>query len=140
MKMKSIFPLTVFASLAITLSASSCKKDDPETTTAPTGNFYKGNISSQPWEHGLVLRSNNTARYLYSLSGGSMSDTSNANVSKMEGTYQILTNDSMYVQANDGVSNVKLAGLLNSAHTSMQGSWKFTSGGITNTLTYNMSK
>lgn len=130
-----------FIVVLFTGSIQSCKKDDP----APNNNtnnpdFFKGNIGSQPWENGLVLRTNGTARYLYTFSGGSMSDTANSNVTKMEGTYNILANDSIYVHANDGVSDVNLAGLLNSAHTSIQGKWVFASGGIINTLTYSMSK
>jgi hypothetical protein len=128
--------------LLICVTLFACKKDSdsPNNNNNNTG-FFKGNIASNPWEHGCILRDNGTARYYISFSGGAMTDTANSNVSKFEGTYNIVSGvDSIYINCNQGDNNFKLKGIINSARTSISGIWAYSTIGITNTLPFTMAK
>jgi hypothetical protein len=125
---------------------TSCKKDSATTNNNGNNNtspFWKGYVNTQVWEHGCILRADGTARYYISFTGGSMSDTANSNVSKLEGTYHIVAaNDSIYIScASAGnITTYNLRGTLNAAQTTMSGTWVNSGGGITNTLPFSMSK
>jgi hypothetical protein len=144
---KSFFQSLVsrsFAFLALTLFLIACSKDNSGGSNAtPGAPFWKGAINSSVWEHATLLRTNGTARYFVSFSGGSMNDTANVNVSKYEGTYTLVSGtDSIYINCANAGSTVsfRLKGKMNSAQTSMSGTWIHSTGGITNTLPYAMAK
>jgi len=144
MKATKTFPLfQAITVLLICISLNACKKDaeTPNNNNNNNGGFFKGNIASNPWEHGCILRDNGTARYYVSFSGGAMTDTANVNVSKYEGTYTIVSGvDSIYINCNQGDNDFKLKGTINSARTSITGTWAYTTFGITNTLPFSMAK
>ena len=142
---KSFFQTYSFLSvtiLAATLSLTGCSKNDSGgNNNSSSTPFWKGVINSNVWEHGALLRSNGTARYYVSFTGGSMNDTANANVSKFEGTYtQVAGTDSIYINCGSALSTFRLKGVTNSSKTSMSGTWIYAAGGITNTLPYAMAK
>ena len=143
MKATKKFPfLQAIGVLMICVTLHACKKDaDTPNNNNNNAGFFKGNIASNPWEHGCILRDNGTVRYYISFSGGAMTDTANSNVSKFEGTYNIVSGvDSIYINCSQGDNTFKLKGLINSGRTSMAGSWAYTSLGITNTLPFTMAK
>ncbi len=135
------FAFFVVTVLAAGLSLSSCSKDNSGGNNNSATPFWKGVINSNVWEHGTLLRSDGTARYFVSFTGGSMNDTANVNVSKFEGTYtQVAGTDSIYINCGSALSTFRLKGVTNSAKTSMTGTWIYAAGGITNTLPYAMAK
>jgi hypothetical protein len=142
---KSFFQSFAFLSVTIltaALSLTGCSKDDSGGNNNSSATpLWKGVINSNVWEHGALLRSNGTARYFVSFTGGSMNDTANVNVSKFEGTYtQVAGTDSIYINCGSAHSTFRLKGITNSAKTSMSGTWIYSAGGITNTLPYAMAK
>jgi len=142
---KSFFQSFAYLSvtiLAAALSLTGCSKDDSGgNNNSSSTPLWKGVINNNVWEHGALLRSNGTARYFVSFTGGSMNDTANVNVSKFEGTYtQVAGTDSIYINCGSALSTFRLKGVTNSAKTSMSGTWIYAAGGITNTLPYAMAK
>jgi hypothetical protein len=142
---KSFFQTFSFLSgtiLAAAISLTGCSKDDSGGNNNSSATpLWKGVINNNVWEHGALLRSNGTARYFVSFTGGSMNDTANVNVSKFEGTYtQVAGTDSIYINCGSALSTFRLKGVTNSSKTSMSGTWIYSAGGITNTLPYAMAK
>lgn len=70
-----------------------------------------------------------------------MTDTANSNVMKFEGTYNIVSGvDSIYIKCYRDDNDFKLKGIINSARTSIAGTWSYSTIGITNTLPFTMAK
>lgn len=127
--------------IAIVLSGTllSCKKDST-TAAASSTPLWKGFVNTNIWEHGVLLRSNGTARYFFSYTGGSMSDTASADMGKYEGTYTQTATDSIYINCADPSNSVmfRLRGRISG--NNMSGTWVNESVGITNTLPFTLSK
>jgi hypothetical protein len=129
----------LISAIILTGTLLSCKKD---STTADTSSspIWKGFVNNSVWEHGVILRSNGTARYFMSFSGGSMSDTANANMGKYEGTYNQTATDSIYINCADATNSIQFRLRGRISGNSMSGTWVNEAGGITNTLPFSMTK
>ena len=138
MHMKQIMPKLIIA-IAISSALLSCKKDS--TTAANNSSpYWKGWVNTSVWEHAVVLRSNGTARYLFTYTGASFSDTASTDIGKYEGTYSQTATDSIYINCADPSNTVmfRLRGRISG--NSISGTWVNEYGGITNTLPFNLSK
>lgn len=126
---------------SLSLLAISCSKssDSGQGDTTPKAPFWKGFVNTQIWEHGAILGTNGQIRYYFSDTGGSMSDTANANVQKYNGTYTTPAGtDSIYINCGNSSVVFSLRGKYNSAKTSISGIWKMSVFGITNTLPFSL--
>lgn len=128
----------VFAALVLFTSCS--KNSDGGSNNSSNAPFWKGYVNTQIWEHGAILGTNGQIRYYFSDTGGSMSDTANANVQKYNGTYTTPAGtDSIYINCSNSSVAFSMRGKYNSAKTTISGIWKMSFFGITNTLPFSMS-
>ena len=142
MKLRTIGLLAIMYSFAILLTSCSKNSNGGATDPTPKAPFWKGYVNTQVWEHGAILGTNGQIRYYFSDTGGSMSDTTNSNVQKYNGTYTTPSGtDSIYITCSSTSGGVQftLRGKYNSAKTSITGTWKMSVGGITNTLPFSLA-